>query len=226
VVKLFFFCRRRNGISHDEYVTRLLDGHVPLALSHHPTLRRYVVNVVEETSASSPELDSIGELWFDSEADFRERLYDSPEGERAIARDVAGFLGAADAYVTTEHLQREPAPQAPLRSRTPGVKLVAAVGRSAKLSREDYVRGWLERHVPLVLADPGVIGYKTNVVGARLSPGATEYDGIAELYFASQDDYRRHVQLSRDESKPIRADIARGVGRVATWKVGEYVARA
>jgi len=105
------------------------------------------------------------------------------------------------------------------------VKLVAAVGRAESLSHEDYVRGWLGRHAPLVLADPGVGGYKTSVVDRRLSAAADDYDGIAELYFASAADYDRHVQLSRDEKKPIRADIARFVGRVATWKVGEYVAR-
>jgi len=226
VVKLFFLCRRRAGISHEEYVEQLLGGHVPLALRHHPTLRRYVVNVVEQTSPGSPELDSIGELWFDSEADFRERLYDSPEGERIIARDVAGFLGAADAYVTSEHVQRAPVEQAALRTRTPGVKLVAAVARAESLSHEDYVRGWLGRHAPLVLADPSVSGYKTSVVDARLSPEAADYDGIAELYFSSEADYDRHVQLSRDEKKPIRADITRGISRVATWKVGEYVIRA
>src|SRR5439155_21306956 len=95
MVKLVFVCRRRPELTHERYVELLLDGHVPLALRHHPTLRRYVVNVVEDTRGPAPPLDSIGELWFDTLADYRERLYDSPDGARVIARDVGGFLGSA-----------------------------------------------------------------------------------------------------------------------------------
>src|SRR5882724_196660 len=170
MVKLLFLCRRRDGLSHPEYVERLLGRHVPLALRHHPTLRRYVVNVVEETSPGSPELDSIGELWFDSLADFHERLYESAEGERIVADDVADFLGSADAYVTTEQVQRSFEANAALGERSPGVKLLAAVVRAPALSHEAYVRGWLERHVPKVLAESGLQGYKTSVVDARLTP--------------------------------------------------------
>ena len=92
MVKLVFLCRRRPDLSHARYVELLLRGHVPIALAHHPTLRRYVVNVVEGTRGAglepAPALDSIGELWFDSLADYRERLYDSPEGARVVAEDV------------------------------------------------------------------------------------------------------------------------------------------
>src|SRR5439155_17365058 len=87
MVKLVFLCRRRPDITHERYAELLLRGHVPLALRHHPTLRRYVVNIVEDTRGPAPPLDSIGELWFDTLADYRERLYDSPAGAGIIARD-------------------------------------------------------------------------------------------------------------------------------------------
>src|SRR5437879_7595304 len=93
MVKLLFLCRRRPDITHERYAELLLRGHVPLALRHHPALRRYVVNIVEDTRGPAPPLDSIGELWFDTLADYRERLYDSPEGAGIIARDDAGALG-------------------------------------------------------------------------------------------------------------------------------------
>jgi len=51
MVKLIFLCRRRPEIGHDEYVERVLRGHVPLALRHHPTMLGYVVNIVEDTGA-------------------------------------------------------------------------------------------------------------------------------------------------------------------------------
>src|SRR5207248_399941 len=94
MVRLVFLCRRRSDLTHERYVELLLGGHVPLALCHHPTLRPYVVNVVEDTRGPAPPLDSIGELWFDTLAYYRERLYDSPAGAGIIARDVAGFMGS------------------------------------------------------------------------------------------------------------------------------------
>src|SRR5437879_11973592 len=54
MTKLFFLCRRRAELTHEQYVERLLAGHVPLALAHHPTLRRYVVNVVDGTRGPAP----------------------------------------------------------------------------------------------------------------------------------------------------------------------------
>ena len=221
MVKIFFFCRRRPDISHEAYTERLLHGHVPIALRHHPSLRRYTVNVVDESSANAPPLDSIGELSFDSMADYQDRLYDSAEGQRIVARDVAGFLGGAAAYATTEIVQRPP-PAATLGERTAGIKFVAAVRRADRLAHEDFVRGWLDRHVHLVLADPLVRGYKTNVVDAKLAPDAPAYDGIAELYFASAADLDAHIQMSRDERKPIRADIAGFVAEAVTYRCGEY----
>ena len=225
MVKLFFFCRRRDGLSHDEYAERLLHGHAPLALRHHPTLRRYTVNLVESASPGSPPFDSIGELYFESLEDYRERLYDSSEGARIIAEDVRGFLGAAYAYVTTEHVQLPPPRPARLGERSEGVKFVAAVRRAQRLGRQEFVRGWLQRHVPLVLTDPGVRGYRTNVVDDRLSPEAPDFDGIAELYFDSHADLDAHIQLSRDAAKPIRADIQGFIAEAVTYRVAEYVQR-
>jgi uncharacterized protein (TIGR02118 family) len=225
VVKLFFLCQRRDGLSHEAYAERLLHGHVPLALRHHPALRRYTVNVVNSSSPGSPPLDSIGELGFASLDDYRERLYDSDDGARIIAQDVRGFLGAAHAYATTEHVQRPPTRAAQLGERSAGVKFVAAVRRADGLSHDEFVHGWLERHVPLVLADTRLRGYKTNVVNDRLSADAPQYDGIAELYFDSDEDLDRHIQMSRDSAKPIRADIQRFVAQAVTYRVAEYVQR-
>jgi uncharacterized protein (TIGR02118 family) len=225
VVKLFFLCRRKDGLSQEAYAERLLRGHVPIALRHHPTLRRYTVNVVESSSPGSPPLDSIGELAFESLADYRDRLYDSPEGARIVADDVRAFLGSAHAYATTEHVQRALSPPPRLGERSAGVKFVAAVRRAEGLTHDDFVRGWLERHVPLVLGDPSVRGYKTNVVDARLSADAQEYDGIAELHFDSPADLDAHIRMSRDETKPIRGDIQRFVAQATTYRVAEYVQR-
>jgi uncharacterized protein (TIGR02118 family) len=223
MVKLLFLCRRRADITHARYVERLLQGHVPIALRHHPTLRRYVVNIVEEAPPGAPELDSIGELSFDTLEDYRERLYDSPAGEAIVRRDVAGFLGGADAYVVTEHVQQTPAAgQTPGAS--PGVKLVCPLRRRDGTTHEEFVAYWLERHVPLARAHhPGLVRYVTNVVDARLSAIGEPWDGIAELSFATVAGARERMFDSPAGERLIRDDIARFIGRTIAYRVAEYV---
>ena len=225
MVKLVFLCRRRPDLSHDRYVERLLRGHVPLALRHHPTLRKYVVNVVDGRRAGAEELDSIGELSFDSLDDFRDHLYDDEEGRRIVERDVAGFMGGAQAYVTREHVQKGPVTTAPLGARSPGVKIVGLVRRPDGMTHDAFVAHWLDRHVPLAPAHhPGLHKYVTNVVTARLGDGP-EWDGIAELHFPSVEAMRTRFFDSSDGERIIRGDMARFIGRTWGYDVVEYVQR-
>jgi len=226
MVKLVFLCRRRPDLTHEQYVARLLEGHVPLALRHHPTLRRYVVNVVEGTRGPAPPLDSIGELCFETLADYHERLYDTQEGARAIADDVAGFLGGTSAYLTTEHVQRTRTTPPEQGQRAPGGKLFACLVRVAGTTRAAFRAHWLERHAPLALRHHATTHYVTSVVEERLGGDGPDYDGFAELSFASAADLRDRMYLSPEGQAEIEADIPRFIGRVDAYLVAEYVQRA
>lgn len=220
--KLIFLCRRRPDIDHAEYADRLLRGHVPIALRHHPTMRRYVVNVVEGRRAGAEELDSIGELTFDTLDDFRDRLYDSDEGRRIVDRDVAGFLGGAHAYVTTEHVQKSPPAPAPLGARSRGIKIVGLVRRPDGMTHEGFVDHWLRRHVPLALKHhPGLHKYVTNVVDARLGD-APDWDGIAELHFPTIEAMQTRFFDSPEGERIIREDMKRFIGQTWGYDVAEH----
>ena len=226
MVKLFFLCRRRPDITHERYSELLLSGHVPIALQHHPTLRRYVVNIVEQSPAGWQELDSVGELSFDSLDDFRDRLYDSPAGKAIVERDVAGFMGGADAYVTTEHVQKRPAGAPVFGTRSAGVKLVCPLARRSGVSHADFVEHWLTRHVPLALAHhPGMTRYVTNVVEQRLGNSGPDLDGIVELHFPSAQVLATGMFDSPEGERIIREDMARFIGRTAAYRVAEYPQR-
>jgi uncharacterized protein (TIGR02118 family) len=225
-MKLIFFCRRRPDITHDRYADLLLAGHVPLALKHHPTLRRYVVNIVEQSPPDWPELDSVGELSFDSLDEFRQRLYDSEAGRGVIERDVAGFMGGADAYATIEHVQKCGSPPPALGKRTAGIKLVCPIIRRADMTHAAFVEHWLKRHVPLALAHhPGMSKYVTNVVEQRLGQAGAELDGIAELHFPSAAALASGMFDSAEGERVIREDIVRFIGRTAAYRVAEYPQR-
>ncbi len=226
MVKLIFFCRRRSNISHAEYVERLLDGHVPIALRHHPRLRRYTVNIVEDCIGDTAEYDSIGELSFDTMDDFEHRLYDSEKGRAAVERDVRAFMAAADAYATVEHVQKAALPTA-LGRRSEGVKLICPIQRPGGMTHAGFVAHWLQRHVPLALVHhPGLSRYVTNVVDRRLSDSGEEWDGIAELHFATEHDLQHRMYDSAAGERIIAADIERFIGRRAAYRVSEYVQKA
>jgi len=223
MVKLIFLCRRRADITHERYRELLLSGHVPIALKHHPAMRRYVVNIVEQSPAGWDALDSIGELWFDSLDDFRDRLYDSPAGRQIVERDVAGFMGGADAYVTTEYVQRAPAAAPANGARTPGVKLICPVVRRNGMSHEEFLTHWLTRHVPLALRHhPKMSKYVTNVVDQRLGDAGAPLDGIAELHFPSAPALATGMFDSPEGERMIRDDMARFIGHTAAYHVAEY----
>ncbi len=223
MVKLVFLCRRRPDITHERYADLLLRGHVPIALKHHPQLRRYTVNIVERAPPNEAPLDSIGELWFDSLDDYRTRLYDSPEGERIVQRDVAGFLAAADAYATTEYVQKD-ARARPLGERATGVTMFCPLRRRDGLSHAEFVRHWQTVHVPLALAHhPRMTRYVTTVVDQRLSESSSEWDGFATISFASAADAREHLFDSPEGERIVRDDIARFIGHTFPYFVGEYV---
>ncbi len=224
MVKLVFLCRRRSDISLDTYADRLLTGHVPIALRHHPAMRKYVVNIVDRVPRGEEVLDSIGELSFASLDDFRERLYDSEEGRKIVERDVGGFMGGAHAYATTAHVQKMRPTSAPLGTRSPGIKLMCPIIRHPSMRHAEFVDHWLTRHVPLALQHhPGLIQYVTNVVDERLSPSGDPWDGFAELHFASEQSYRDGMFDSPAGERAIREDMARFIGRSAAYRVAEYV---
>ena len=223
MVKLIFLCRRRPDITQERYRELLLSGHVPIALKHHPMMRHYVVNIVEQSPADWEELDSIGELSFDSLDDFRERLYDSPAGKEVVQRDVAGFMGGADAYVTTEHVHRSMEAATLFGTRTPGVKMVCPLIRRPDMGHDEFVAHWLTKHVPLALMHhPGMTKYVTNVVAQRLGHSGPELDGVAELHFPSAEALRTGLFDSPKGERLIREDIKRFIGRTAAYHVTEY----
>ena len=226
MLKLFFFCRRRPDITRARYAELLLDRHVPIALEHHPTMRRYVVNIVEQSPSDWQELDSIGELSFDSLDDFRHHLYDSPAGRKIVEDDVSGFMGGADAYAAVEHIQKQPLGAATLGSRATGVKLVCPIIRRGDMSHADFVEHWLTRHVPLALAHhSGMTKYVTNVVEQRLGNSGADLDGIAELHFPSVEALATGMFDSPEGERVIRQDILRFIGRTAAYRVAEWPQR-
>jgi len=226
MLKIIFLCRRRPEITHEQYTAFVLEGHAPLALKHHPTLLRYVINIAEGSPPGGPEIDSLPALYFASLEDFSERLYDSPQGQEIIRRDVARFMtGSTDTYATTEYVQRKSAPPAaPLGQRSPGSKEIWLLQRREGMSRQAFVDHWLHVHVPLALARrPRLVQYVASVVEARLSESGERWDGIAELHSTNAAGEHEKDLASSEARERFEADFAGFVGRALVYPVSEWV---
>lgn len=87
------FLRRAPSITRDEMARHWTERHTPIVHRRHPAFWGYVQNVVvEPLTPDAPEVDGIAEMRFRSPAEMRDRFYDSEEGKRIVAEDVARFL--------------------------------------------------------------------------------------------------------------------------------------
>ena len=219
MIKIFFACTRRPDITHARYTELVLEGHAPLAIAHHPTMRRYVINITE----GEADIDALPALYFDDLDDYTNRLYDSAEGEAAIRRDIEQFLARADAYTTTERIHKDESPASAISERTPGVKWICPIKRRPSMAQAEFAEYWQGAHVPLVLKhQPGLTRYVTNLVDARLSDTGEDWDGFAEFHFANEDAASRPFDSAVGERR-VTESLARFVERRLIYPVEEYV---
>jgi hypothetical protein len=221
VIKMLFLCRRRPDLTREEYARRILEGHAPLALVHHPHMRRYVIQIADGVPPDGDEIDSLPALWFDSIDDFRNRLYDSPEGEAIIHEDVERFMGGSDAYATREQVHRDEDPKPATGQRSPGMKTMQLLMRRPELSRAEFRDRWTEEHVPLVLAhQPGLSLFSTSWVEEKLSDTGENWDAFAETRFASDE---ACAFDSPEGERTVAESLARLTVRAPVYRVHEYV---
>ena len=91
--------RKKEGISHDEFVNHWLNKHAALCVRL-PGLRRYSVNLVDRKRFPKFGYDGFSELWFDSEEALIASL-NSPEGKTLLA-DLPNFAGDIDPIISVE----------------------------------------------------------------------------------------------------------------------------
>lgn len=101
-VKTIAPLRRKDGLSHEQFVDHWLHTHAPLALKHVLGIGRYVTNVVlEPVTPGAPVVDGIVEVHYTGE-----RRFDSPEGQAALMEDVGKFLSPPSRNKAGEYILR------------------------------------------------------------------------------------------------------------------------
>jgi uncharacterized protein (TIGR02118 family) len=105
------------------------------------------------------------------------------------------------------------------------IKSISFLARKPSLSREDFVRHWLDVHVPMCHAVPGLRGYAVSTVVEHQSrpdvPSLPmgEFDGVAQVWFDSLE-ARAHAAASL-EGKRWHADGGTIIGGIRSFVTRE-----
>jgi uncharacterized protein (TIGR02118 family) len=105
MIKALSLLTRKDGFTHEQFVTHWLEVHAPLAHAV-PGISRYVQSHITGTRSrpdipdTNVDIDGIAELWFEDVAAF-ERAAASPEMKR-LTDDGALFIGRIKTYLIEE----------------------------------------------------------------------------------------------------------------------------
>jgi len=92
--------RRKDGITHQEFVDHWLHRHATLCVQL-PGLCRYSINLVDRQRFPNFDYDGFSELWFDSEEALNAGLQ-SPEG-KSLRADLPNFAKDVSPIIPVEH---------------------------------------------------------------------------------------------------------------------------
>ena len=174
--RVVFYLKRHPDLSQPFFVDWCLGQHRALA-EQLPGLRQYIISLAADTQEGP--FDGMAELWFDELA-AADAAFASPAGQVARA-DADAHVARRERLNLTEHtIIDHPTP--------PRCKFAAGLKRRADMSRAEFARWWLERHVPYVKKFPDVRKYRVSLVE---SGPETIVDGLAEVWFDDMATLRR-----------------------------------
>jgi uncharacterized protein (TIGR02118 family) len=196
--RVVFYLQRRPDLPQPLFFDWWLGQHRTLA-EQLPGLRQYIISLAID--APEGPFDGMAELWFDDMA-AAEAACASPAGKAAHA-DAEAHVVRLERLRLTEHpIIDHPTP--------PRFKFAAGLKRRADMSREEFARWWLERHVPYVKKFPEVRRYRVSLVE---SGPECVVDGLAEVWFDDMATLRR-VTASEVVKEAQRHSVAHTSDRI------------
>jgi len=189
--------------------------------------RRLRISVVDDAVApagpvrvqnTKPSVSGMISVWVDS-AHTRKPLEDLVE--KAVPR-MAGYLVVeSEPLVNTRFV-------APEGQRTPGWNQIALLKTPPRLSREEWLRIWLDEFAPVAMQTQSTFGYRRNVVVRHLTYSAPPYDGIGEENFpdaAMTDSMAKHGAVGDQEKwKANQQRLLEQASRFIDWDKVDTIA--
>lgn len=106
------------------------------------------------------------------------------------------------------------------------IKLISLLNRKEGMSKDEFMRAWVDEHAPMAASVPGLRRYVLSFIldePRRPDVTAEDYsaDGIAELWFDDEEAMKR--VLASEELLRWRAHGATFLGKVKAFLVEERV---
>jgi uncharacterized protein (TIGR02118 family) len=106
------------------------------------------------------------------------------------------------------------------------IKAMSLLTRKAGMSREEFMRAWVDEHAPMALSVPGLRRYVLQLivdepVRADIPAQQVTADGIAELWF--DDVAAMQKVLASPEMKQLRAHGTTFIGQIKMFLTEEKV---
>lgn len=185
MIKMFGAMNRLDRTTREAFIDYYVKEHVKVGGTMAGVLR-YVSGVaLQDANGGEPAFDAVSEHLWES-VDAVRAAYTSELWERA-RRDHPSVVSGRLMFLAEEHVVMAPPPGYDT------VKYLAFLTRKDCQAPGDFRAYWLEKHVPLALETPGLLGYKACPTTFSLNgdsilketPQPAQFDGVVEMYFAS-----------------------------------------
>jgi uncharacterized protein (TIGR02118 family) len=191
MVKMFGAMTRLDRVSRQAFADYYVKRHVQVGGTMAGVLRYVSGEALQDANGGEPAFDAVSEHWWES-AEAVRKAYTSDLWEQA-RKDHPSVVSGRLMFLAEEHVPMPPPPGYDT------VKYLAFLTRKDCQAPEDFRRYWLEKHVPLALETPGLLGYKAcpttfSVNGdsiLRDTPEPAQFDGVVEMFFESVDAFNR-----------------------------------
>jgi len=138
----------------------------------------------------------------------------------------AGNPGVVAAYRVTERVVRECQPTWPAGERSPWLKRILFMNRSAAMSPEVFDRHWEHVHGPLALQHHVSARYVQNLITGMLAPGSPRWDGIVLLSYWDAAHFVNNHFAHPESKEMIAADMRKFTSPgVEVRLLSEYILR-
>ena len=106
------------------------------------------------------------------------------------------------------------------------IKVMSLLTRKEGMSREEFMREWVDVHAPMALSVPGLKRYVLQLIVEEplrddIPPQKVTADGIAELWFDDQATMQKVI--ASPEMKRLRAHGATFIGQIKMFLTEEKV---
>lgn len=233
-MKFISLISRAPGQDRSGFQQWYLREHAPIVLQQVPRLQHFIVNINDVTpnmgvapldSAPVP-YDVVTEMWIEpaNTSEAVSGLYQVTAGSPALQEHLQSRGASCHAYLVSETVEKDQQRFAP-GGRAPGVNLVSAITWGEGKSDAQGRQGW-RNHGPLACRiHVGMTRYVQNVVEQTLTPGSPPYNGVAILYFPTQQDLEQRLYDKPEDAEVIGADVASFVDlkKIVTFYTGQYV---